>query len=553
MFDKGNLERISQARKAWEESLPSKEKGKEFTTASGIPAKPIYTSEDLAGWDYVDQLGFPGHYPFTRGMMPGGYRDQLWVMNQYAGFGTPESTNEWFRYLLSQGATGLSIAWDLPTQIGLDSDHFMARGEVGRQGVSISSLADMEILLEGIPLERIRLATTANAIGPIYLAWLLAILGKRGIDPHEMRLSIQNDVLKEFFARGTWIFPPKPSLKFSNDVVEYCVRNGLKNAQALSVCGYHIRETGVKAFQETAFLLADAIAYIEELIERGLSIDDFGRHINLFPGTAMDLFEEIAKLRSLRRMWAKLLKERFGAKNPEVMKVWLVGFTQGSYLTAQQPLNNIVRATIMALASVLGGVSSLTVSSYDEARALPSDEAVRIALRTQQIIAYESGVVNTIDPLGGSYYVESLTDELEKRTNDILSKIQEMGGAIAAIEEGYFDREIAKAAYEYLRTVNTGEKVVVGVNKYVIDEPLSIKVRVINPEEEKRQIEKLGRLKRERDNSQVEAALARLREAARANVNLVEPLLDTVKTYATLGEIRDTLVSIWGEYKSVGL
>ncbi len=551
MVDKEEMEKLNRAHQAWEEKyLSSKKESKKFYTSSGIPVKPVYTPEDRKGQNYLEEIGFPGDYPFTRGIKPEMYRDQFWIMNQYAGFGTSESTNAFFKYLLAQGATGLSIAWDLPTQIGLDSDHPMAEGEVGRQGVAVNSLADMETMLDGIPLEKLRLGTTANAIGPIYLAWLLAIFEKRGINKNQLKISIQNDILKEFFARGTYIFPPRPSIKFSNDAVEYCVKNGLKDAQPLAISGYHIRESGVNAAQEIAFTLSDAIAYIEDLIKRGLDPDQFGPQLQVFPGIGLELFEEVAKIRALRRMWAKMMKERFGAKNPEAQRLYLRGFTQGAYLTAQQPLNNIVRATLMALACVLGGQQTLVVSSYDEALALPSDEAVRVALRTQQIIAHESGVTKTVDPLGGSYYVESLTDELEKRANGILKVVEEMGGAVVAIEKGYFDREIAKAAADDLRKVESGERVVVGVNKYVVDEPLKIDIRRVAPEEEKRQVERLNKVRKERDEAQVKKALVRLKVATEEGVNLVEPLVEVVKTYATLGEIRTTLVSCWGEYRS---
>ncbi len=549
MDDREKLKELNVAHKAWaEKHLPPETKS--ITTASGIPVKPVYTPENLKEENYLEQLGFPGTYPFTRGITPEMFRHQSWLMNQYAGFATAEATNEFYKYLLSQGAQGLSIAWDLPTQIGLDSDHPMAEGEVGRQGVAVDSLADMETMLEGIPIEKMRLSTTANAIGPIYLAWIISILDKRGIDKREVKVSIQNDVLKEFFARGTYIFPPRPSLKFSNDAVEYCIKNGLKDSHPLCVCGYHIRESGVTAYQEIAFLLADAIAYMDDLVSRGLSADDFGPRIVSFPGSGMDLFEEVAKIRALRRMWAKMVKERFGAKKPEAQKLYLRGYTQGAYLTAQQPLNNIVRATIMALAAVLSGHQSLVVSSYDEALALPSDEAVRIALRTQQIIAHESGVTNTVDPLGGSYYVEWLTDELEKRANDVLGVVEKMGGTVAAIEKGYYDQEIAAAAAEDLRRVEKGEKVVVGVNKYALEKPQEPDLRRIDPKEEQRQIEKLNKLRKERDGREVQKALSMLKEAAQDRVNLVDPLIVAVKTYATLGEIKDTLSSVWGEYRS---
>jgi methylmalonyl-CoA mutase N-terminal domain/subunit len=548
MYD-SKLQQLREAHKSWAEKYLPKEM-KNIVTASGIPVSPVYTPENLKEDDFLEKLGFPGTYPFTRGITPEMYRSQFWLMNQYAGFGTSKSTNQFFKYLLSQGAQSLAIAWDLPTQVGLDSDHPMAQGEVGRQGVAVDSLADVETMLEGIPIEKISLFTTANAIGPIYLAWLIAVQEKRGIAKKEMKVNIQNDVLKEFFARGTYIFPPRPSIKFSNDAVEYCIKNGLKDAHPLCACGYHIRESGVNAYQEISFLLSDAIAYMDELVSRGLSGDDFGPRIVAFPGIGIDLFEEVAKVRALRRMWATMMKERYGATKPEAQKLFLRGYTQGAYLTAQQPLNNIVRATIMALAAVLSGHQTLVVASYDEALALPSDEAVRIALRTQQIIAHESGVTNTVDPLGGSYYVEWLTDELEKRANGILEVVEKMGGTVAAIENGYYDREIASAAGEDLKRVETNERVVVGVNKYIQEKSKEPDIRLIDPQEEKQQINSLNKLRKERDGRQVEKALSKLKEAAQDRVNLVDPLVDVVKTYATLGEIRDTLISVWGEYRS---
>ena len=527
--------------------------GKEFSTESGIPVKPVYTPLDLDGWDYHERLGAPGEYPFTRGITPTMYRDEPWLIGQYAGFATAETTNEWYKYLLGQGATSLSVAWDLPTQIGYDSDHPLAFGEVGKQGVACASLADMESMFDGIPIHKIRLSTTANAIGPIFLAWILAIYEKRGLQPQGMQLSIQNDSLKEFFSRGTQIFIPQASVKLSNDCVEYCVRNGLNEFHPLACSGYHIAEAGATAVQEMAFTMADAETYIEDLLGRGLDIDDFAHHIVGFLGTGIDFFEEICKLRAFRRMWARMMKEKYGAKKPGSMRLFYRSYTRGSYLTAQQPLNNIVRGALETLAAVLGGIQSNVTSSYDEALSLPSSEAVRIALRTQQIIADESGVTKTVDPLGGSYYVEWLTGELEKRATELLSQVEEMGGAIVAIEEGFFEKEIARSAYENLKQVQSGERVTIGVNKYVVDEPVKIEIRKVDHKEEDRQIEKLRKLRKERENDKVKVSLNQLRREAEEGVNLVPCLIDTVKTYATLGEICDTLREVYGEYKPVRL
>lgn len=549
MTDK--LKGLEVAQKSWERNRLKADK--EFSTRSGIPVKPVYTPLDLRDWDYQEKLGFPGDYPYTRGITPNMYRGKPWIMGQYAGFATAETSNEWYKYLLSQGATSLSVAWDLPTQIGYDSDHPLAFGEVGKQGVACTSLADMETMFDGIPIHKMRIGTTANAIGPIFLAWILAIYEKRGLKPQGMQLSIQNDSLKEFFSRGTQIFPPKASVRLSNDCVEYCVRNMLTHFHPLTCSGYHIAEAGATAVQEMAFTLADAEAYIEDLLERGLNIDDFAHYIVAFLGTGIDFFEEICKLRAFRKMWAKMMKEKYGAKKSESMRLFYRGYTHGSYLTAQQPLNNIVRGTLETLAAVLGGIQSNVTSSYDEALSLPSPEAVRVALRTQQIIADESGVTKTVDPLGGSYYVEWLTEELEKRATELLSQVEEMGGAVVAIEEGFFEKEIARSAYETLRRVQSGESVTVGVNKYVVDEPVKIEIRKVDQKEQDRQIEKLRKLKKERENDKVKVSLDRLRHAAEEETNLVPFLIDAVKTYATLGEICDILRRVYGEYKPVRL
>ena len=549
MYRKESLEKLRKSFSLWKRKTVKSDK--DFSTRSGIPVQAIYTPLDLSDWSYPERLGLPGEFPFTRGITPLMYREAPWLHTQYAGFGNAATTNEWFKYLVDQGAKGLAIAWDLPTQIGLDSDNSLAAGEVGRQGVACSSLADMEIMFDGIPIDEVAVSTTANSFAPIFMAWILTLYEKRGIPAQNVKVKIQNDSLKEFFSRGTQIFKPQASVKLSNDCIEYCVRNGLTQMQPMNCCGCHIAEAGGSAVQEMAFALSDAQAYIEELLGRGLHIDDFAPYIMAFLGTGLDFFEEIAKLRAFRRMWAKMMKEKYGAKNPESMRLRYSGFTHGSYFTAQQPLNNIVRGAIQTLAAVFGGVQSHFAASYDEALALPSAEAVRVALRTQQIIAEETGVTKTVDPLGGSYYLEALTDELEKRAKELIAQVDEIGGSITAIEEGYFEKDIAQFGYETLKKVETGEKVVVGVNKYVVDEPINIEIRKVDPQEEKNQVERLRKLKRERDNDKVETSLKQLKMAAEDGVNLIAPLMDTVKTYATLGEICETLKGVYGGYKSI--
>jgi len=524
---------------------------KTFSTVSGIPIKVTYTPDDLSNWKHQRELGSPGEYPFTRGITPTMYRDNLWQMNQYAGFATPEETNEWFKYVISQGAKALTMALDLPSQCGYDSDYPLAEGEVGKQGVALDSLADLETILDGIQLTNMRFSCLANAIGPSYLGMLLALLEKKGIPPQEVLMSMQNDILKEFGFRGTYIFPPRPSVKVTCDVVEYCARHKFNNARVLCCCAYHMAEAGATPVQQLAFTLANATAYIEELIQRGLNVDDFALNMDTFQGTGMELFEEVAKIRALRRMWAKMMKERFQAKDPRSISLIVRAYTQGSYFTAQQPLNNIVRGTIETLAAVLGGMQLLTTSSYDEALALPSPESVTIALRTQQIIGYESGVTNTVDPMGGSYYLESLTDELEERATALYEQVQSMGGAIAAVESGFYEHEVAKSAYEMAKRKDSGDKVVIGVNQYVMDEPRKIQIRRIDPATEQRQIEKVKKLRQERNNKEVEVALARVKEAAREGVNLVPPMMEAAKVYATLGEMSSVLREVYGEHKAI--
>jgi len=521
----------------------------EFKTMSGIPVKTVYVPDDLRGWNYERKLGNPGDHPFTRanrGMSPAEYWRSRIGGGKYVGFGTPETTNKWLKFLLSEGATSVSGgALDLPTQIGYDSDHLLALGEVGKQGVSLCSLADTEVLYDGIPVDQVSPTSVVSAIGPIFLAWAIAFNEKRGVPVEDVRISTQNDCLKEFIARGTQIFPIKPSVKVSCDVVEYCVRNNMKSASPMQVSGTHMREAGATAPQEIAFTMANAVAYIEELVDRGLNVDDCLDKIMVFMAAGMDFFEEACKFRAMRRMWARIMREMFLATTPPL----IIAYTSGSYFTAQQPLNNIVRGTVELIGAMLGGLPSAGMTCYDEALALPSEDAMKIALRTPQIVAYESGIFNTLDPLGGSYYVEALTDELEERATDLFDKVQAMGGAISAIEQGFQQREIAISAYEKQRKIDSGETVVVGVNKYVTGEPLTIEVRKVDPEEERRQVEKVKKLRRERDNEKVKACLKQVKAAAEEGINTVSSILEAVKAYATVGEICDTLRGVWGEYQ----
>ena len=540
----------------WEEKIlkptlaKAPERKKRFETHSGIEVKRLYTPLDTQGIDYVRDLGFPGSYPFTRGVYPTMYRGRLWTMRQYAGYATAEETNARFKYLLEQGQTGLSVAFDLPTQTGYDADHPMALGEVGRVGVSISSLEDMERLFEGIPLDKVSTSMTINATAPVILAMYIAVAKKQGVDPKVLDGTVQNDILKEYVARGTYIFPPDPSMRLTVDIMEYCSRE-LPRWNSISISGYHIREAGATAVQELAFTLANGIAYVEAAVKRGLDVDSFAPRISFFFGAHNNLFEEVAKFRAARRLWARIMRERFGAKNPAS---WMLRFhtqTAGCTLTAQQPLNNIIRVTIQALAAVLGGTQSLHTNSYDEALALPSEEAVRIALRTQQIIAHESGVTDTVDPLAGSYYVESLTREIEEKAEEYIKRIDAMGGAIKAIESGYIQREIMESAYRYQKEIEARERIVVGVNEYVIEEEKrTLKLLKVDPAVRERQIARLQEVRRRRDNAKVAELLAKLEEAARGSDNLMPIILECVEAYATLGEICDVLRKVFGEYKA---
>jgi len=519
-----------------------------FETTSGIEKKRLYTPEDLADSDYGRDVGFPGQYPFTRGIYPTMHRGRLWTMRQYAGYATAEESNRRYRYLLEQGQTGLSVAFDLPTQIGYDPDHPLAEGEVGKVGVSICSLEDMETLFQDIPLGQVSTSMTINATAAVLLAMVVAVARKQGVDPVSLRGTVQNDILKEYVARGTYIFPPGPSLRLTTDIFAYC-KEKLPRWNTISVSGYHIREAGATAVQEVAFTLANAIAYVQAAMDAGLDVDDFAGQISFFFAAQNEILEEVAKFRAARRLWARITRQRFAAQNP---RSWMLRYhvqTAGVSLTAQQPHNNIVRVALQALAAVLGGAQSLHANSYDEALALPSEESAQIALRTQQIIAHESGVADTVDPLAGSYYVEALTDEIEARARGYLERIDGIGGALKAIETGFMQREIQNSAYKYQRQVEAGERVVVGVNEYVVPEERKLKLLRVDPVVREQQLARLRALRAQRDNGQVERLLDELETAARGDANLMTYILACVEAYATVGEICDRLRKVFGEYQ----
>jgi methylmalonyl-CoA mutase N-terminal domain/subunit len=554
VFDKQKLEQIRQLKEKWERETVSKsfeklpERGK-FATSSDITVSRVYTPAEVADFDYLQSLGFPGEYPYTRGVYPTMYRARLWTMRQYAGFGTAEQTNQRFKYLLEHGQKGLSVAFDFPTQVGYDCDHPMAMGEVGKAGVSVSTLQDMEIVFDGIPLDRITTSMTINAPTNVLLAMYIAVGQKQGIDQSKLGGTVQNDILKEYVARGMYIFPPKPSMRLITDIFEYCSEN-MPEWNTISISGYHIREAGATAVQEVAFTLANAIAYVQAAIDRGLNLDKFAGRLSFFFAAHNNLFEEIAKFRAARRLWAKIMRERFGAKNPAS---WMLRFhtqTSGVLLTAQQPYNNIVRATLHAMAAVLGGTQSLHTNSFDEAYALPSDQAVLVALRTQQIIAYESGTVDSVDPLAGSYYVEYLTSEIEERATKYIEQINAMGGAVAAIEKSFMQREITESAYCYQKEVESKKRIVVGVNEFLTEEEIPIKILQIDPKIERKLVERLQQIKRSRNKAKANEALDNLRKAAESeNTNLMPFMARAVKEYATLGEICGVLREVFGEYK----
>ena len=527
----------------------SPERKKEFTTASFSPVNPLYTLEDLKN-NSNENIGYPGEFPFTRGVRSTMYRGRLWTMRQYAGFGTAKESNERYRYLLDQGQSGLSVAFDLPTQIGYDSDDPIAYGEVGKVGVAIDTLADMEILFDNIPLDKVSTSMTINASASILLAMYIVVAEKQGVSQNKISGTIQNDILKEYFARGTYIFPPEPSMRLITDIFDYCVRE-VPKWNTISISGYHIREAGSTASQEVGFTLANGIAYVEAALNAGLDLDLFALRLSFFFNAHNDLLEEVAKYRAARRLWASIMKDRFSAKNPKSMMLRFHTQTAGSTLTAQQVDNNIVRVTIQTLAAVLGGTQSLHTNSKDEALALPTEDSVRIALRTQQIVAEESGVTNTIDPLAGSYYVEAMTDRIEKEAKDYINKIDSLGGMIEAINSGYVQSEIQKAAYKYEKEFESGERVVVGVNKYQSPQEENPDLLKIDMKVQKEQIKLLSKVKAERNNDDVKSKIQELKNAAEGNSNLIPYIIEAVKTYATIGEISNALREVFGEYKEI--
>lgn len=523
-----------------------------FPERKNFEAQRLYTPLDIEDFDYGEKLGFPGQYPFTRGVQPTMYRGRLWTMRAYAGFATAEETNARYKYLLEAGQTGLSVAMDLPTQIGLDSDHELSHGEVGKVGVAIDSLADMEALFDGIPLDKVSTSMTINGPAAVLLAMYVAVAEKQGVKPEALKGTIQNDILKEYIARGTYIFPPRPSMRLITDTFEYCSKN-IPKWNTISVGAYHIREAGASEVQEIAFAFANAMAYIDAAIKAGQKVDDFAPGISWIFTAGLDFFGEVAKFRAARRLWARIMKERYGASVSKAQMLRVHVHTAGSVLTAQQPLNNVVRITWQALSAVLGGIQSMACCAYDEAIALPTEESATLALRTQQLLAYESGVTDTIDPLAGSYYIETLTDKIEKEAYDYIDKIDRMGGAVAAIEQGYMQQEMAAHAYEYQHEVELGKRTVIGVNKFNDSKKLAEQdVLTADLSVGERQIARLEKMKAARDNDAVKAALERLREAAKGTENLMPYLIDAVKTYATLGEICGVLREEFGEYKQSG-
>ncbi|MHA1904525.1 MAG: acyl-CoA mutase large subunit family protein [Candidatus Thorarchaeota archaeon] len=551
----GDDDKLPDSIKEWEDGTLRKtlekfpERTEKYVTLSGIPVKRLYTPLDAKDVDYTRDLGFPGNYPFTRGVQPTMFRGRLWTMRQYSGFGTASETNERFKFLLEQGQTGLSIAFDLPTQIGYDSDHILAKGEVGKVGVAIDSLADMETLFDSIPLDKVSTSMTINAPAAVLLAMYIAVAEKQGVSMDKLRGTIQNDILKEYVARGTYIFPPTPSMRLITDTFSFCSEM-MPLWNTISISGYHIREAGSTAVQEVAFTLADGIAYVEAALKIGLDIDEFASRLSFFFGSHNDFFEEIAKFRAARRIWARIMRERFDAKEDSSCRLRFHTQTAGVSLTAQQPDNNVVRVAYQALQAVLGGTQSLHTNSRDEALSLPTKESVQIALRTQQIIAHESGVGNTIDPLAGSYFIESLTNEIEKRAMEYIEKIDSMGGAPMAIEKGFIQREIHTSAYEHQKKVDDLQRIVVGVNSFIVEEEQQFDYLRVNPQSELEQVKRLNKLKDSRDNAAIEEVLEALRQGAKSEENLVPLILDAVRTYATLGEICGVLREVFGEYKA---
>lgn len=548
-----DLEYIKQRKSYDEKAKSAKTNGLKFTTVSGENINVLYGPDDVQNINYLSEIGFPGEYPFTRGIHANGYRGKIWTMRQFAGFGTPEDTNKRFHYLLDHGQTGLSVAFDLPTLMGWDADAPLSDGEVGICGVAISSLQDMEILFDKIPLDKVSTSMTINSPAAMIFAFYLAVAQKQGVDFKDLRGTLQNDILKEYIAQKEFIYPPLPSMRIIVDMIEYC-KNEVPQWNPVSVSGYHIREAGSTAAQELAYTLADGFAYIEACIERGMDVDEFAPRISFFFNSHLDFFEEIAKFRAARKIFAKRMKEKYGAKNP---RSWWLRFhtqTAGCTLTAQQPENNIVRTAFQALAGVLGGTQSLHTNSMDETLALPSEKAVKIALRTQQLIAYETGVINTVDPLGGSYFVEALTDKMEREANQIFEQIDAFGGVIPAIEAGYFQKEIADAAYRYQKEVERKEKFIVGVNEFVEEnEKIDIPILTISPEVQKQQINRLNELKQSRNQKAVEESLIEIKQSAKDGNNLMPVLIKAAQNYVTLGEMVGELKEVFGVYEETAV
>ena len=543
---------VNRQMKEWQINILKKtlakfpERKSNFKSDSGIQIERLYIPDEE--YDYVDRLGFPGQYPFTRGVQPTVYRGRLWTMRQYAGFATAEESNRRYRYLLDSGTTGLSVAFDLPTQIGYDSDDPMSEGEVGKVGVAIDSLQDMEILFDKIPLEKVSTSMTINSTASILLSMYIAIAKKQGADLKKISGTIQNDILKEYIARGTYIFPPEPSMRIITDIFKYC-QHQLPRWNTISISGYHIREAGSTAVQEIAFTFANAIAYVEAAVNAGLKVDDFAGRLSFFFNSHNNLFEEVAKFRAARRMWAKIMKDRFDAKNPQSMMLRFHTQTAGSTLTAQQPDNNVIRTTIQALAAVLGGTQSLHTNAFDEALSLPTEASARIAIRTQQILAYESGCPDTVDPLGGSYFIENLTDQIEQKAFEYISRIDELGGAVQAVKNKFFQHEIARSAYEFQQRVENEEEIIVGVNKYELKEELPQKLLRLDEKTLAKQVQRLNQLKIRRDNNAVSSSLQNLKERAEGSDNLIPLIINCVENYATVGEISSTLRLVFGEYR----
>jgi len=554
MFSREELEKIEKNRKEWEDNILDKfiqrgERKETFETPSNIPLKHVYGPEDIKNLDYMEDLSFPGAIPFTRGVYPNMYRGRIWTMRQYGGFADATKTNSRFKYLISQGQNGLSIAFDLPTQMGYNSDNIICLGEVGRVGVTVNSLKDFEQVFEGIPLDKVSTSMTINAPTSVLLAMYIAVGEKQCVTPQQLTGTVQNDILKEYIARGTYIFPPKPSLRLVADVIEYCSKN-LPRFNTISISGYHMREAGCNAIQEIAFTIADGIAYVEEVLNRGLDVDNFAPRLSFFFTTHNNFFEEIAKLRAVRKLWARIMKDRFHAKNPNSMRLRFHTQTAGVTLTAQQPNVNIIRVTLQALAAILGGTQSLHTCGADEALAIPTEDSVRLSLRTQQVLASESGVTDVADPLGGSYYIEYLTSKLEEKALEYIERIDKMGGISNAIEKGYIQNEIQNNAYQDQKRIDKGINQVIGVNTYCTEEECKIDTFKHDIDEEQKIITSLSELKKSRNENQVKAKLAELKEVAKTSKNIMPIMIEVVKTYATIEEICDVLREVFGEYRS---